>query len=356
MVVGCGSLGNEVLKNLALLGVGHVVVVDFDRVERHNLTRSVLFRRSDCVPQGRPKVEVVRQRLLELNPELDITAINGDIAHDVGLGLIREMDVAIACTDNRLARFMLNRHCMRVGIPWVDGGITLDEGTARVFAPPGVISNHPAGNCYACNLGPEALRDLSYRMPCAGTIRRPTVGDSVPTNILAASVIAALQVQEALKIISGEGTSLCGRMAYYEGVHLTSRLVTVEAYDEDCPEHECWAPIAASRFGRDTTVAEILASSAHTGAQIHLRDDCFVDYIIDRQTDQRHSVMLPGRKVAAFVDRHPRLCGRPLGDFYQHEFRTLGADFPYPEITLRQLGIPDRDILRLGDQYITIHS
>lgn len=399
MVVGCGALGNEVLKNLALLGIGHIVVVDFDHVERHNLSRSVLFRESDCPKpdksgstdseksgaghstsrpkievvrqcsdegrskveivrqcsdEVRSKVEVVRQRLLELNPEIEITAVKGDIAHDVGLGLLGEMDVAIACTDNRLARFMLNRHCMRVGIPWIDGGITQDEGTARVFAPPGALLNHPAGNCYACNLGPEALRDLSFRMPCAGTVRRPTAGDSVPTNILTASVIAAVQVQEALKIIRGEGTSLCGKMAYYEGIHLTSKLVTIEAYDECCPEHERWEPISASTFDQDTTVAEVLASSTSDGERIYLRDDCFVDYIIDRQTDERHRVMLPGRKVAAYIDQHPQLGGRLLSDFYQHEFRTLGAEFPYPELTLRQLGIPDKDILRVGDQYISI--
>lgn len=371
MVVGCGALGNEVLKNLALLGIGHIVVVDFDHVERHNLSRSVLFRESDCPKSdksgstdseksgaghstSRPKVEVVRQRLLELNPEIEITAVKGDIAHDVGLGLLGEMDVAIACTDNRLARFMLNRHCMRVGIPWIDGGITQDEGTARVFAPPGALLNHPAGNCYACNLGPEALRDLSFRMPCAGTVRRPTAGDSVPTNILTASVIAAVQVQEALKIIRGEGTSLCGKMAYYEGIHLTSKLVTIEAYDECCPEHERWEPISASTFDQDTTVAEVLASSTSGAEPIYLRDDCFVDYIIDRQTDERHRVMLPGRKVAAYIDQHPQLGGRLLSDFYQHEFRTLGAEFPYPELTLRQLGIPDKDILRVGDQYISI--
>lgn len=357
IVVGCGALGNEVLKDLILSGIGHIVAVDFDHVERHNLTRSILFRESDFSSscKGRAKVDVVRERLLELRPDLDIQTIHGDIAHDVGLGLLATMNVAIACTDNRLARFMLNRHCMRVGIPWIDGGITLDEGTARVFTPPNTLADHPAGNCYACNLGPEALRDLRYRMPCAGTVRRPTAGDSTPTNITAASVIAAIQVQEALKIISGEGTSLCGRMFYYEGKHLTTRILRFEAYDDDCAEHRHWSPLLPSPFTPDTTVSTVLHTPPCCGdATLHLRDDCFVDYIIDRLTDATYSVMLPGRKVAEAIDRHPLLQGRPLSDFYQHEFRTITADFPYPELSLRQLGIPDNDILRIGEQYITL--
>ena len=132
MVIGCGALGNEVLKNLALFGVGHLVLVDFDRVESSNLCRSVLFRSQDA-EQQRLKVEAAAERLKQLNPSLDIQTLCGDIAYDVGLGLIRRMDVLIGCVDNRWARYCINRLCMRAGIPWVDGGIDGLEGTARVF-------------------------------------------------------------------------------------------------------------------------------------------------------------------------------------------------------------------------------
>ena len=122
MVVGCGALGNEVLKNLVLMGVMHIVVVDFDIVEVGNLTRSVFFTKEDA-EQRRLKVMVIAERLRQLNPVVEVIPVCGDIAYDVGLGLIRQMDVVISCVDSRWARFCINRYCMRAGIPWVDGGI-----------------------------------------------------------------------------------------------------------------------------------------------------------------------------------------------------------------------------------------
>ena len=207
MVVGCGALGNEVLKNLVLLGVEHLVVVDFDIVEMGNLSRSILFLPSDA-EQKRLKVEVVAERLKTINPAVEVKTICGDVAYDVGLGLICQQDVVIGCVDNRWARYCINRLCMRAGIPWVDGGIEELEGTARVFMP--------GENCYACSLGPEGVKDLARRMPCSGIIRRHEVAGSAPTTSVVASVIGAVQVQEAMKLLhkealeNGELTSLCG--------------------------------------------------------------------------------------------------------------------------------------------------
>lgn len=132
MVVGCGALGNEVLKNLVLLGIGHIVVVDFDVVEMGNLSRSILFLPSDAANK-RLKVEVVAERLKAINPAVEVKTICGDVAYDVGLGLIRQQDVVIGCVDNRWARYCINRLCMRADVPWVDGGIEELEGTAQVF-------------------------------------------------------------------------------------------------------------------------------------------------------------------------------------------------------------------------------
>ena len=234
MVVGCGALGNEVLKNLVLFGVEHIVAVDFDTVEASNLTRSIFFSQEDA-KEHRYKVDVIAERLQHINPQVKILTIKGDIAHQVGIGLIKQMDVAISCVDNRYARYCLNRLCMRAGIPWVDGGIDGLEGTARVFAPD--------KNCYACNLGPEGLKELSRRMPCSSIIHKNEEAGRVPTTPVIASIIAAVEVQEAMKLIhkkeleKGELSSLCGKMFYYEGQHLTSRLVAFQAYDADCPAH-----------------------------------------------------------------------------------------------------------------------
>lgn len=346
MVVGCGALGNEVLKNLTLMGVQHIVAVDFDHVEIGNLTRSVLFRKTDAL-EGRYKTDVIEERLLELNANLDIKTIRGDVAYDVGLGLIRRMDVVIGCVDSQWARFCINRLCMRAGVPWVDGGINELEGTVRVFVP-GV-------NCYACNLGPEGLKDLKRRAPCMGFIRRHEEAGTAPTTSLIASIIGAVQVQEALKLLQrdalndGSLESLCGKMFYYEGEHLTTRLVDFQAWDDDCVEHECWEPVEHTEVHREMSVGEALQvlykELKAQDVEICLRNDCFVDFVSERATDQQWEVMLPGRAVESFVEQHERLSGIPLSGLYQHEYRRIDSGFPYQGLTLAALGIPEQDVL-----------
>ena len=355
MVVGCGALGNEVLKNLVLLGVEHIVVVDFDVVEAGNLSRSILFSKSDSA-QHRLKVEVVAERLRAINPAVEIVTVCGDIAYDVGLGLLRQQDVVIGCVDSRWARYCINRLCMRAGIPWVDGGIGELEGTSRVFVP--------GKNCYACNLGPKGLEELAKRMPCAGVIRRHEEIGEMPTTSIVASVIGAVQVQEALKLIhgdmlaKGEHTSLCGKMFYYDGQHLTTKLVDFQAYDDDCAVHDQWQPIRPSSITSDMTISEVLVTIEKElkvkDACICLENDCFVDYVVDRSTDHRVFVMSPGHLVEKCIDDNLLLAGVPYGILYQHEFREIDSNFPYMDSTLSQLGIPAWDVLHIvaeGSEY-----
>lgn len=355
MVVGCGALGNEVLKNLVLLGVEHIVVVDFDVVEAGNLSRSILFSKSDS-DQHRLKVEVVAERLRAINPAVEIVTVCGDIAYDVGLGLLRRQDVVIGCVDSRWARYCINRLCMRAGIPWVDGGIGELEGTSRVFVP--------GKNCYACNLGPKGLEELAKRMPCAGVIRRHEEIGEMPTTSIVASVIGAVQVQEALKLIhgdmlaKGEHTSLCGKMFYYDGQHLTTKLVDFQAYDDDCAVHDQWQPIRPSSITSDMTISEVLVTIEKElkvkDACICLENDCFVDYVVDRSTDHRVFVMSPGHLVEKCIDDNLLLAGVPYGSLYQHEFREIDSNFPYMDSTLSQLGIPAWDVLHIvaeGSEY-----
>lgn len=346
MVVGCGALGNEVLKNLVLMGVEHIVAVDFDYVEIGNLTRSVLFRKADALGK-RKKVDVMAERLKELNPQIDMRTINGDIAYDVGLGIVRQMDVVIGCVDSQWARFCINRLCMRAGIPWVDGGISELEGTVRVFVP--------GKNCYACNLGPEGWKDLKRRMPCADIIRRHELTGSAPTTSLIASIIGAVEVQEALKllqsdaIVKGNVESLCGKMFYYEGEHLTTKLIDFRAWDGDCAEHELWEPVGVTKVTSQMTVDEALQVLCEeltaNEMVICLRNDCFVDFVTERSTDRRWEVMLPGRAVESFVEQHERLRYVPYSGLYQHEYRRINNAFPHKELTLEAIGLPERDVL-----------
>ena len=112
MVVGAGALGNEVLKNLALMNVGSIFIVDFDTIEYANLCRSVLFRTED-IKQNKYKCEIAGERIKEINPNVKVQAVNGDIMIDVGLGIMRRMDVIIGCLDNRIARLFINRYAFK---------------------------------------------------------------------------------------------------------------------------------------------------------------------------------------------------------------------------------------------------
>ena len=344
MVVGCGALGNEVLKNLVLFGIRRLVLVDFDSVEFSNLTRSVFYRPGDV---GRPKVEVMAERLRAINPDVEVLPVCGDIAYDVGLGMVRRVDVIIGCVDSRWARYIINRLAMRAGKPWVDGGIDGLEGTARVFMPD--------KNCYACNLGTEGRQELKHRLSCANTIRRNEEARRVATTPVVASVIGAVEVQEAMKLLhrdeveSGELTSLCGRMFYYDGQHLTTKTVAFEAYDDECAEHELWADITSSNLTTELTVGEALRELRlmlrTNDVSIVLLNNCFVDYIEDRDTNLQTRVMCARHLVADRIAHDERLRGLPDSRFYQHEYHRLDAAFPYPGLTLAQIGIPDSDVL-----------
>ena len=348
LVVGCGALGNEVLKNLVLAGARHLTLVDFDRVEESNLNRSVLFRPCDS-QASRLKVDAAAERLRDLSPGVEVDTVCGDVAYDVGLGLFREADVVLGCVDSRWARYCINRLCMRAGVPWVDGGIDGLEGTARVFVP--------GKNCYACNLGPAGLEELRRRASCAGTIRRQEEAGHVPTTLVAASVIAAVQVQEALKLLhpealeNGSLSSLEGKMFYYDGRHLTTRTAEFEAYDDGCPVHGRWEPVGKTGLCARSTVASALAllrEAARTDdVSFFLHDDCFVDFVEDARGLRSWEVMLPGRKVHSFVESHPELSTFPHRELRQNEYSSVDAAFPYADLTLGELGIPPRDILKV---------
>ncbi len=231
MIVGAGALGNEVLKNFALLGVGRLFIVDFDRIEVANLGRSVLFRRRDA---GRPKAEVAAERVRELNPDVRVKSFVGDVTRDLGLGVFRRMDVVVGCLDNREARWAVNRACWKVGKPWVDGGLESLNGTVKVFVP-------PDGACYECGLTESDFRVMSLRSSCPGLLMQDVVKGRVPTVITSAAIIAGVQTQEVVKLIHGIPV-VPGSAFLYNGVVGRSEHVTL-ARRPGCGAHEACAEV-----------------------------------------------------------------------------------------------------------------
>jgi adenylyltransferase/sulfurtransferase len=204
MVVGAGALGNEVIKNLTLLGVGSIYIVDRDVIESSNLTRSVLY----CVPHVQQilsnrtlKAEFAASRVREMNPEVRAVAITKEIA-DVGLGVLARMDLVFSCLDNESARLELSWACRRVNVPFVDAGL----GTTNYSS--GLISLFPGsdGPCYACRKGRQKRQELLQELygiedPCWMKERRLEEQGAVSTTPLMASVIGAMQVEMGLRHI-----------------------------------------------------------------------------------------------------------------------------------------------------------
>lgn len=351
MVVGCGALGNEVLKNLVLFGIEHIVIVDFDIIEESNLCRSVLFRKSD-IHSACYKTDVAAKRLKEINPDVKIDTVNGDISYQVGLGLMRKMDVIISCLDNQYARYTLCRSAFRAGIPWVDGGIEGFEGTARVF--------RYGENCYACNLGEKGLREMSRRMSCSSIVRQNHEAGRIPTTPVVASIIAAVQVQEAMKLIHKDElaahrfTSLCGKMFYWEGEHLSSKILDFKAYDDTCPLHETWDDVICAELSSEDTVDEALrvlvSLTGSDNVKILLGNKSFVENIQTKDDLYKADVMLPSFDVPEFIEKNNILEHVPLGAMsaiYQKEYKVIDKDFKFKNLSLRAIGIPALDILEV---------
>lgn len=270
LLVGAGALGNEVLKCLALMGVGHVLAWDFDRVERSNLSRGVLFRDGD---EGRLKVEVAAERARDLNGDVRVHARADDVVHRAGLGLFLWADVVIGAVDNREARVFLNSACARTRRTWIDGAIEGLSGVVRGFSP-------AKGACYECTMNATDRRLLAERRSCALLAREVVAQGHVPTTAVAASVVGGLQAMEALKVLHGQ-PFLEGEGLHWNGLVDDVSRVRYPRRD-DCPGHDAIDEVVPLGLGvHDVTVGELLARAERTlgpGAVLDLSRDVVVHW------------------------------------------------------------------------------
>jgi molybdopterin/thiamine biosynthesis adenylyltransferase len=225
LVIGAGALGNEILKNAALLGFTQVVVVDLDRIEISNLSRAVLYRAEDV---GKFKADAAANAYRSLAPDAVVHPIVANVLHDCGLGLFEWSDVIVAGLDNREARLWINRSAWKVNRPWVDGAIEGLNGVVRVFLP-------GMAPCYECTLGETDWALLEKRMSCNLLALEPVVEGKVPTTPTISSIIAGMQVQEAVKLIHGLPT-LASKGYVFEGMNHSSYVVEY-TQNPDCMSH-----------------------------------------------------------------------------------------------------------------------
>ncbi|MEM7370975.1 MAG: ThiF family adenylyltransferase [Bacteroidota bacterium] len=349
MVIGAGALGNEVLKNLGLIGVKNIFLIDFDIVEWANLSRSVLYREEDC-SGDMAKVEVAAKRLKEINPEINIQTANADITIDIGLGVIRRMDVIIGCVDNRLARLYINRFCHWLGKPWIDGGILDFGGQADVY--------RPGEKCYECNLSKEAWENIRFRMGCVDRARRYASSGRANTIPLTSSIIGSIQVLEALKLIQNpDGKfSLGNAQFFFEGLSNEYLTLASDPVGKRCDSHTRFTDIISSPLTHSSTVKEMFAwlqrHFDHEDVVITLHYELILS-LITESGDQAIDFVKPRPHVK---DDELTAMAIEIGEevlIHEH-ISEIEPDFLYPDYSLSTLGIPPLHILTIianGEEY-----
>mgnify|MGYP005979639029 CR=1 FL=1 len=365
LVAGAGALGNEVIKDLTLFGAGHIYVVDFDRIEISNLTRSVLFREEDAF-KHRFKAEVAAKRAMEINPQIKVTPIVGNLFSEVGLALYKSVDVIIGCLDSRLARYQLNRMAMRAGKTWIDGSIENLTGVVKVYSP-GV-------SCYECGLSREEFNIIMLRTGCADVVRSQTSHGRIATTPVSASIVGAVQAQEALKVIHldsyGEGetpfTTLQGKMWRYEGLTNTTNTYKFSSWKKNCPAHEQWEPVlAGENMSSEMTVRNALEELKRIcgadAVEINLMNNKFIESIISDSPEKEFRVMIPESRLDDLISSEPelrKLSYRTL--FHKNFYENIDSGFPFQDLTLNQIGIPYFDIIKVatdkGEYYVELSA
>ena len=263
LVVGAGAIGNEVVKNLALVGIGHITVCDMDTIEHSNLARCVFFREEH---EGRHKAEVLAEQASAMNP--DITVVGSNLAvQRLGLAFFEQFDIVIGALDNREARAWVNQACRKLGKYWIDGAIEGLRGIVRMFAP--------TGACYACTLTDADYKQMSHRRSCALLAPEEILSGKTPTNATTAGIVAGIQVQEAIKFLVGkeELLSLVGKCWTYIGDTMTSYVVGY-APDEYCMAHDDYTELkASSEVATLADLASALGIASETIQAIDFEED-----------------------------------------------------------------------------------
>ncbi len=339
IVAGAGALGNEVLKLLALMGVGHILLIDFDVIAASNLARMVLFREQDV---GRPKAEVAAERLREINPQVEVQAVQGDLRLDIGLGEFRSADLVFGCLDSVNARWALNRKCFQAGVDWIDGGISDFHGSVARYSP-------ATGACYECNFTQRTYERFNRRYSCPFGLVSGLDEAKVPTTAVTTSVIAAFQVQQALMMLHGIQDGL------KPGERLTIYLKPYGFVKDVLPHNpECLAHFTVpADLPKVKVDASITCREALQLAGVYLPQVANLGLPFDFVTEfkceacgVREVVLRPKERVFHSEARCPAC----------HQLWTptiincIDRNSPYLDLGLRELGIPNREILHFtGD-------
>ena len=201
LLVGAGGLGSPAALYLAAAGVGTIGLVDFDVVDATNLQRQILYGTKDV---GRPKTEAARERLSDLNPHVDVVVHAERLTSENALEVLAPYDIVVDGTDNFPTRYLVNDACVLLGKPYVYGSIFRFEGQISVF-------DAASGGCYRC---------IFREPPPPGLV--PSCAEAGVLGVLP-GVVGSVQALEALKLITGAGEPLVGRLLLFDALAMTWR-------------------------------------------------------------------------------------------------------------------------------------
>lgn len=212
IIFGLGGLGSSASIYLAAAGVGHLVLVDFDKVDMSNLQRQILHSSNDI---GRYKTESAKDHLLSLNPNVKLTLIDRKLEDSELYKQVKKVDVVIDATDNFTSRFMINKACVQAKKPLVSGAAIRFEAQVSVFDP-----REKTSPCYRCLYGEQDITDETCT---ANGVISPLLG-----------IVGSIQAIETMKLIMEIGQTLIGRLLLFDAMSMEWHQARL-AKDPECP-------------------------------------------------------------------------------------------------------------------------
>ena len=225
LLAGAGALGNEAAKNLVLSGYNKITIIGMDRIVHSNLSRCIFFRKEDA-DERRYKARVLAERLAEVT---DVSVdYYVDKLQNIDENVLKEYDIVLGCLDNIEARLYINAHAYYHRMPYIDGATYGMIGKVQVIVP-------PITPCLQCSMNVTHSKVMEKRFSCTGkdvSYFEP----NMPSDINTTSIIAAIQVQEALKITHGMENYI-KNVFYYDGNRNFSSILEIPV-NPRCPNHK----------------------------------------------------------------------------------------------------------------------
>ena len=306
LVIGAGGLGSPALLYLAAAGVGTIGIVEFDEVDESNLQRQIIHGQSDI---GRPKAESARDSITETNPYVHVVVHNERLDNDNVMEIFEQYDLVVDGTDNFATRYLVNDAAVLLGKPYVWGSIYRFDGQASVF-----WAEH--GPCYRC-LYPEP--------PPPGMV--PSCAEGGVLGVLCAS-IGAIQVNEAIKLLTGIGEPILGKLVVYDALEMEYRKLAVRK-DPNCAI--CGEnPTVTGLIDYDDFCGAISEDAAEAAVGSTISVSQLSSMLKEREEGTRDFTLVDVREPNEYeINRIPGSVLIPKGDFLNGEaLGRLSQDSP----------------------------